>query len=961
MSSPEVSLPDWAAASASPRLGRFALGPEVGSGGLGRVHLAWDPTLRRKVALKRLYGRNPELGRRFLLEAQHQGRLAHPHICPIHEVGTEPEPFIVMRLVEGPPLSELRLKLDPRAAAQVMADVAGAIHAAHRSGLVHRDLKPQNILVERRPDGTLHPFVVDFGLARDFTQADLTLSWALSGTPAFMSPAQAMGEPSTPSDDIFALGATLYAVLSGSPPYEAASMAGLVAKHAVGEPRPLRALRPDIPRDLETIALACLSPEPPRRYASAFDLEADLRRFLAGEPILARPLGLVGRAWRRALRHRALSAAIASALLLALGLGGWNLHASRRARMQLELAQRLGLQVREVEQMMRIERMLRPHDLRPAEALVRQRMDEIRGLMASLGYPAQGPGHYALGRGHLVLREYAEARMHLDAAWQQGFRTPEAAQALGTVLMELYIPEATRHNRDISLTDRTHQEFAVPALKYFEQARGAASLESPEAGEAVVAFLRKDAAGCIAKCREAFRKRPWHYEMKILESLAWRRVATQSQGTLPLPRLTTEEGRRALEEGRLALAAAAEVAPSDERITQEELDRITLASIFDSELGIPDPKTFEPAEPIFERALALRPENPQLIHAWLYTRIRRAFAMLRRGQDPRPFVGETLKRATPMAEKDHEAGLAIPTGILHGIAADAAYRWGGDPRPHHEALDRWIPEGHFELIQHHLVRAEAAAARGRNPRPLFEANERLLQAHEGPKAAYGFFFLLWGMNDLAWAQWEWDSGQDPAPRLARALVHLARSRELHPQAVYPSVVLSQVHALMARIALARGGDPGPTLAEGFVAVKEGLALGRGHHLLHLGHAQLQGARALHLRRTGRDPRAALEDARSALREGLAMNPTDFRLHRELARTELLAYGLETGALRKAEVAARRGLAVKKDDPWLWLILARSARLAPGRDPAEPKAHLARALALNPGLLEAQRERAALAP
>ena len=206
--------PFWADDPACPRVERFLLGPEIGRGGMGRVHFAWDPMLRRLVAIKLLHGDDPEQHLRLLREARNQAKLDHPRVCRIHDLGMEGErPYIAMQLILGNSLSELRPELDYTGIAALMVEVAGAIHAAHLAGLIHRDLKPANILVTGRGTAQLTPFVVDFGLARDLKSQDETLSWAVMGTPAFMSPEQARGEALGPATDIYSLGATLYAML----------------------------------------------------------------------------------------------------------------------------------------------------------------------------------------------------------------------------------------------------------------------------------------------------------------------------------------------------------------------------------------------------------------------------------------------------------------------------------------------------------------------------------------------------------------------------------------------------------------------------------------------------------------------------------------------------------------------------------------------------------------------------
>jgi serine/threonine-protein kinase len=223
---------------------------------MGRVHEAWDPLLRRKVALKLLHRGDPVQLLRFMREAQIQARVEHPQICKVFEVGSEgDQPYIAMQFISGKTLGEAREELDLRNTARIMAEVAGAIHGAHRQGLVHRDLKPSNILLEPQEDGSLKPFVLDFGLAKDQSVADQTLSWGFVGTPAFMSPEQARGDDPSAASDVYGLGATFYACCSGHPPYEATTLVGLAAQQTEHLVLPLRRTDPKFPKDLDTILL----------------------------------------------------------------------------------------------------------------------------------------------------------------------------------------------------------------------------------------------------------------------------------------------------------------------------------------------------------------------------------------------------------------------------------------------------------------------------------------------------------------------------------------------------------------------------------------------------------------------------------------------------------------------------------------------------------------------------------
>jgi tetratricopeptide (TPR) repeat protein len=322
----------------------------LGRGGMGVVYKARQKNLNRIVALKMVLAgahADPKELARFRREAEAVAHLQHPNIVQIYEVGEHGGlPFFSLEYVDGGGLDKaLAGKPQPvRPAAALVQTLAGAVHYAHEQGIVHRDLKPANILLTSAPRAatggtTTHllgrndnplaaaeygqPKVTDFGLAKRLdTEGTLSPTGAIVGTPSYMAPEQAAAgrRPIRPAVDIYALGAILYEMLTGRPPFQAETPMDTLMQVVAEEPVPPSRLRPKLPRDLETICLKCLQKQPHKRYATALALGDDLGRFLAGQPIVARPVGRLGRAWRWCRRNPVVSSLLtALAVVLTAG------------------------------------------------------------------------------------------------------------------------------------------------------------------------------------------------------------------------------------------------------------------------------------------------------------------------------------------------------------------------------------------------------------------------------------------------------------------------------------------------------------------------------------------------------------------------------------------------------------------------------------------------------------------
>jgi serine/threonine-protein kinase len=511
-------------------VGRYEVIKLLGEGGMGSVYQGYDVALDRYVALKFIHSHDQAAKKRLILEGRAQARLEHPGICKVYEVGEEEHQiFVAMQYIQGDTLEKLAKKLTLEQKLKVMADAADALHVAHKEGLIHRDIKPSNIMVEETQDGRFHPCILDFGLVKEVANKGITVTGEILGTPCYMAPEQARGRTDLLDrrTDVYALGATLYEIFTDRPPFEGFSPMEVLLQVLKIEPQPIREINPNIPQDVETIVLKCLEKDPNRRYDSAKALADDLRRYLDGIAIKAKPVTWQYRLWQKAKENKVASISLSAAVFILFGsisYVGWTAWKSaEERRIAQELGQQFGQEVKEIENIMKVAVLLPLHNIQKEKLLVAQKMENIRAQMTKVGKAGIGSGNYALGQGYLTLGDYLKAREYLELALKSGYDLPEVKYALGQVMGALYqkaLEETSQiTNADIrkSREKEIEKEFRDPALEYLSKSKALANV-SPSYVEGLIAFYEEKYDQALEKAKKAFEENPALYGAKKLEA-----------------------------------------------------------------------------------------------------------------------------------------------------------------------------------------------------------------------------------------------------------------------------------------------------------------------------------------------------------------------------------------------------------------------------------------------------------
>ncbi len=866
---------------------KYETATPIGRGGMGDVARAWDPALRRWVALKFLRSDDPDLEERMIREARAQARVEHPNVCPVYEVGRhQGRIFIAMQFIDGRPLDQLMPQLGPEQAASLVKTVAEAIHAAHGVGLIHRDVKPANIIVEETPEG-LKPWVVDFGIAREQDLPGLSMTGQIVGTPGYLSPEQARGEVATIDrrSDVFSLGIVLYELLSGGKPFPGESVAEMLVNLLEEEPIPLRKAAPHVPRELETITMKCLEPERDRRYPSARALAEDLDRFLKGEPVEAQRQNVLGRAWRRARRHPRMTAAIVFLVVVGTVLLGMTIHTRITAVRREQLAQRFGREVESAQRTLELAYLRPRHDIRLDIARVRQQIEWIGSESARLGPWARGIGNAAMGRALLALDDPGAARVHLEEAWRQGERTPRVAAALALSLTALYrsaLEDARRIRTPQLRQQRLHRadrDLRGPAILYL----GKVNPGDEQAAylQATFSFLSGKDAEALSLLDRIKKTRPFFYDADLLAGAIHRRRYEA--------RADAGDSREEREEFLLAKHAfeeAAVIGESDPRPLQE------LCSLWVQALRLRFYSSGEGMATARDAALeacgAALTINPDSVAAHIGAgRAYRYWSDFQQWQGRAAAesleAGRAHAREALRLDPDNVEAYTL-IGVLHRLAADQLAGTGEDPVPdlqgavaaYQEAI-RLEPDDSSALLS--LAVAElslgaAARARGEDPIPAFHSAEEVSRRAITMQPKLVGAWVNLGIARAQRAITLRDRGKDSDPVFDAGAAALDHAIEINPAFTTAHCNLGELLLRQAEGRLWRGQDPGPLVlrANGLLEITRAAypSWAGAYYLAAFGHALV----AEHARRSGRNPGAELDRARQLVASGRAIRSND---------------------------------------------------------------------------------------
>jgi serine/threonine protein kinase/tetratricopeptide (TPR) repeat protein len=880
--------------------GRFKLEELLGRGGMGDVYKAYDPNLGRYIALKILRHEEPETLKRFIREARAQAQVEHRHVCKIYESGEcSGHPYIAMQYIDGKSLKELGQQLTLEEKLRIIKEVALGLQAAHRRGLIHRDVKPTNIMVIQTEEGTWKPFIMDFGIAREQEACGLTSTGIIVGTPFYMSPEHAKGTLVNLDrrSDIYSLGVTMYELLTGIVPFQGDIPVEVLIKAINYDPQPIRKINPAVPVDIETIVMKCLEKDPNRRYSSAKELAADIQRYLDGDLIMARPATLSYRIKRKLVKHKWPSILVGAASLVIIVLIGLWLHTQWTASQRAFIAQQLGQEVEKIESTIRYAHLLPLHNISREKTIIRERIKAIEEKMKKVGKMGFGPGHYAMGRGYMALQEYTKAKAHLEKAWAVDYQTPEVAYELGLVMGELYLKESQMANRidDKKLREARKKEiekiFREPAVHFLLQA-GQIRDKSQNYIAALIAFYEKKYQKALDILQPAMKDAPegtpWLYEANILEGNIYLTIGRE--------KTNYEEAMEIFSQAEQAYQRVIKIGESDIQ------GYVGLSRVLERKIWLTLHAKGGDLQPLVgnaighcQKALDIEPELAEIyvmessVYRWL------GRYQVFTGKNPIPAFNQSVaaaQNALKLQNDNFEAYAII--GIINRFKAQYQMDHGEDPT------------GAFQLAAWNFNKA-------------IEFNPTYVVAHNGITNVY-----------IRKAQYEMSQGKDPNASLEKAISTLKKALSINPNWVDLYNSLAGALWVKGGVLTAQGKDARSSFLEASQSLEKAIEINPSivHFYSNLGFVYIDLGR--YELNNGFSPSDTLNKALSYFEKAVEINPEGNELYIGLVSVSSIQaeynYMIgENGAKPVSQAADyfKRGLQVNPSTPLLYIRMAES--------------------------------------
>jgi serine/threonine protein kinase len=919
------------------RIGAYQVLKKLGHGGMGVVYLArlTGDESAEQVAIKVIkHGMDTdEILRRFRREQKILASFHHPNIARMIEAGTTEDhrSYFVMEYVPGEPLDQHcdRWNLEIPERLKLFRIVCHAVHYAHQNLVVHRDLKPGNILVT--PEGV--PKLLDFGIAKILTedatdQSLLTATGLNVMTPDYASPEQVRGDSITTATDIYSLGVLLYQLLSGHLPYRIAGKNLQDAIRVVSETEPERPsvmvtrkegsispeqvserrksdpekLKKMMQGDLDQIVLMAMRKEPERRYQSADQLSEDVARYLEQQPIRARKDTFLYRTAKFVRRNKTTVAIFGFSFLAILATVIAVGFVRHKANQQARLFQEFGQDVTRIEAVMRYAYLLPLHDVLPDRKHVLERLDQIQQRMDRLGDLASGPGHYALGRGYLSLHRYQDAQDHLILAWtQHKYREPAVANALGLSLAMLYrekLQEAERlYDRDARKLRKLAlaKQYGDSAVQYIQLGKTASASEPPEYSDALLSFLAKRYPEALRKSDFALRKTSWLYEAKVLQGDIFVAMASDLSSAGK-----GEEARQLFDQAKIRYLEAAQKGQSDPEVYSAlcALHSIVQRSFVDQKGTSPDSIIEEGIE-YCQKALRANSTNARanVLASTIYSL--QAYDQITNGKDYSFSSKQALDYANAALKIDPENGPAYQSiGHLYRNLAWAEIQRMANAISMLELADRNLQKAIIRLPHDYdlmsmlgntyVDRARFEAYTGKDPGPTLQKAIDTLQKAVDLNQGYFKAYSNLGTAYYAKGAYELDAGLNPQPSLLEAISLFRKTIELNPNYVNAYEYTAVSNLSMAQFVKERGEDPIPHLDQAIASYKKSLELAPDDAYGLAGLAAAYTKKADQLLGMGKVASSELQWAREASENTLKQNNQIMPAYVYFAETELIA-------------------------------------------------------------------------